>query len=71
MWGRMSAVLKAHVERAEQANKLRSAALHFQYTQTIQRQRDEREKLTQAIEKRWAVENAAARRLWPVARPRL
>jgi hypothetical protein len=56
---RMSAMLKAHIERAEQANKLRSAALRFQYTQTIQRQRDERDKLTQAIEKRWDSENAA------------
>lgn len=56
---RMSAMLKAHIERAEQANKLRSAALRFQYTQTIQRQRDEREKLTQAIEKRWNADNAA------------
>lgn len=55
---RMSAMLKAHVERAEQANKLRSAALRFQYTQTIQRQRDEREKLTQAHEQRWNTENA-------------
>jgi hypothetical protein len=55
---RMSAMLKAHVERAEQANKLRSAALRFQYTQVIQRQRDEREKLTQAHEKRWNAENA-------------
>ena len=56
---RMSAMLKDHIERAEQANKLRSAALRFQYTQTIQRQRDEREKLTQALEKRWNAENAA------------
>lgn len=56
---RVSAMLKAHIERAEQANKLRSAALRFQYTQTIQRQREEREKLTQALEKRWEAENAA------------
>lgn len=56
---RMSAMLRAHIERAEQANKLRSAALRFQYTQTIQRQREEREKLTQAHEKRWNAENAA------------
>jgi hypothetical protein len=56
---RMSAMLKAQIERAEQANKLRSAALRFQYTQTIQRQRDEREKLDQALEKRRNAENAA------------
>jgi hypothetical protein len=56
---RMSAMLKTHIERAEQANKLRSAALRFQYTQTIQRQRDEREKLTLAHEQRWEAENAA------------
>lgn len=45
---RMSAMLKGHIEQAERANRQRSAALKFQYTQTIQRQREEREKLRQA-----------------------
>lgn len=53
---RMSAMLKAHIERAEKANRLRSAALTFQYTQVIQRQRDEREQLRQAHELRWNAE---------------
>lgn len=53
---RMSAMLKAHIEQAEKANRLRSAALKFQYTQTIQRQRDEREKLKQSHDLRWNAE---------------
>jgi hypothetical protein len=56
---RMSEKLKGHIEQAEKANRVRSAALKFQYTQTIQRQRDERETLRRAHELRWNAENAA------------
>jgi hypothetical protein len=56
---RMSETLKRHVEEAEKANRQRSAALKFQYTQTIQRQREEREALRLSLEKRWQAENAA------------
>jgi len=55
---RMSEMLKGHVEQAEKSNRQRSAALKFQYTQTIQRQRDERETLKQSHEARWNAENA-------------
>jgi hypothetical protein len=55
---RMSALLKAHIEQAEKANRVRSAALKFQYTQVIQRQRDERSQIQQAQELRWNAENA-------------
>lgn len=56
---RISAMLKAHIERAEQANKLRSVALRFEHTKVLQRQRDEREQLSLAHEKRWNAENTA------------
>lgn len=56
---RMSAMLRGHIEQAEKANRLRSAALKFQYTQTIQRQRDERETLKRSHEARWNAESAA------------
>lgn len=52
----MSAMLKARIEQAEKANRLRSTALKFQYAQTIQRQRDEREALKQSHELRWNAE---------------
>lgn len=55
---RMSAMLKAHIEQAEKANRLRSAATRFQYTQVIQRQREERSQLQQSRELRWNAENA-------------
>jgi hypothetical protein len=55
---RMSAMLKAHIEQAEKANRLRSAATRFQYTQSIQHQRDERSQLQQLQERRWNAENA-------------
>lgn len=54
---RMSALLKSHIEQAERANRQRSAALKFQYAQTIRHQREEREKLRQAHELRWNAEN--------------
>jgi hypothetical protein len=56
---RATAMLKSHIAQAERTNRERSAALRFQYTQTVQRQRDEREKLRQAHELRWNAENAA------------
>lgn len=59
----MSAMLRSHIDQAERANKLSSAALKFQYTQTIQRQRDERETLSHAQELRWNAENAARAQL--------
>jgi hypothetical protein len=49
-------MLKARIEQAEKANRLRSTALKFQYTQTIQRQREERETLKQSHELRWNTE---------------
>lgn len=56
---RMSEMLKIHIENAQRKQKLRSASLRFQYEQTVQRQRDEREKLRQMQEKRWSAETAA------------
>lgn len=56
---RMSGALRRHVEEAERQARLRSAALHFQYTQTVQRQRAEREKLRFALEQRERAESAA------------
>lgn len=53
---RMSEGLKRNIEQAEKANRARSAALKFQYAQTIQRQREEREALKQAHEMRWNAE---------------
>jgi hypothetical protein len=55
----MSGALKRQVEPAEGANRQRSVSLRFEYTQTVQRQRDEREKLRQAQERRWNAEMAA------------
>jgi len=61
---RMTARLRLLAEQAERTNRLRSAASRFQYTQTIQRQRDEREGLSQAHELRWNAEvTARAQRL--------
>src|SRR5690606_37964643 len=55
---RMTGMLKIHVENAQRKQKLRAASLRFQYEQTVQRQRDEREKLQQMQEKRWNAETA-------------
>jgi hypothetical protein len=56
---RMTGMLKIHAENAERKQKLRAASLRFQYTQTVQRQRDEREKVRAAQEQRWSAETAA------------
>lgn len=56
---RMTGMLKIHAQNAERKQKLRSASLRFQYEQTVQRQRDEREKMRQMQEERWNVETAA------------
>lgn len=53
---RISEGLKRNIEQAEKANRAGSAALKFQYAQTIQRQREEREALKQAHEMRWNAE---------------
>ena len=52
MADRMTAMLRHHITQAERAHKLRSASLTFQRNQTLQRQRDEREKLQQMQEAR-------------------
>src|SRR5690606_36993694 len=50
---RMTGMLKVHIENVQRKQKLRSASLRFQYEQTVQRQRTERETLKQMQEQRW------------------